>query len=43
MRQNGHEDFQSYPPVRVSARKCLTWNEWLPTASCAGVRWYDQE
>ena len=43
MRWNAPEDFQSYSPVRVSARNCLMWNTRLPTASCAGVRWNDQE
>jgi hypothetical protein len=40
---NGHEDFQSYSPGRVSARNCLMWNTALTTASCAEVRWNDQE
>ena len=40
---NGHEDFQSYSPVFVSARNCLMWNRRLPTASCAEVCWSDQE
>ena len=43
MRWNGHEDFQSYSPVFVSARNCLMWNERVATASCAGVCWNDQE
>jgi len=43
MRWNGHEDFQSYSPGRVSARNCLMWNTMLPTASCAGVCWNTQE
>ena len=43
MRWNAPEDFQSYPPVRVSARNCLMWNTRLPTASCAGVCWNNQE
>src|SRR5215813_13156940 len=38
-----HQDFQSYSPVCVSARNCLMWNTRLPTASCARVRWNDQE
>ena len=29
---NGHEDFQSYSPGRVSARNCLMWNERMATA-----------
>src|SRR6266446_1713232 len=43
MRWNTHEDFQTYPPVRGSARNCLMWNKRVTTASCAGVRWNDQE
>ena len=37
MRWNTHEDFQTYPPVRGSARNCLMWNKRVTTASCAGV------
>ena len=40
---NGHEDFQSYSPVFVSARNSLLSKETFTTASCAGVRWNDQE
>jgi hypothetical protein len=40
---NGHEDFQSYSPDRVSARNCLMWISMVTTASCAEVCWNDQE
>jgi len=43
VRWNGPEDFQSYSPVRVSARNCLMWNRRLPKAACARVRWNDQK
>jgi len=39
----GHQDFQSYSPVRVSARKCLLSQARITTVSCAGVCWSDQE
>jgi len=35
--------FSVLSPIAVSARNCLMWNARLPTASCAGVRWNDQE
>jgi hypothetical protein len=40
---NGHEDFQSYSPGRVSARNYLMWKQRDTTGSCAGVCWNDQE
>jgi hypothetical protein len=40
---NAHEDFQSYLPSRGSVRKYLLSKETFTTASCAGVRWNDQE
>src|SRR6266568_3452542 len=38
-----HQDFQSYSPIRVSARNCLMWNATVATTSYAGVCWNDQE
>src|SRR5499427_7677895 len=32
-----HQDFQSYSPIRVSARNCLMSNDGVTTAACAGV------
>src|SRR5262249_14484034 len=38
-----HQDFQSYSPIRVSARNCLMSNDGVTTAACAGVLTNDQE
>ena len=38
-----HQDFQSYLPVRATARNRLMCKQRVTTASCAGVCWNDQE